>query len=455
MSTLPLFERGGRDGDSEERVYRVGQINRMVRLVLEERWADVWIEGELSDVTHAGSGHVYFTLNDELEQAQLRCVMFRSDARRSRARLEDGARVKLRGSLTLFEPRGGFQLIARIALPQGLGELQAQVEALRRKLEAEGLLAEQRKRPLPRVPRVLGVVTSEHGAALHDIIRVASERCPLRIVVAPCLVQGNDAPRSIIEALAAIQRLPELDVVIVGRGGGAAEDLFAFNDEGVARAIAACRVPVVSAVGHEVDLTIADLVADVRAATPSNAAELCVPDRRALQSELSTGRRALERAMEVRLQRAQLRLERLGRGVRDPRGSLREHRDRLRVTRERLARAARALLRARAERLASEQERLERRDPRWLCAQDRTQLGELRQRLHAQAAALSARARSRLSEQAARLHALSPLAVLSRGYAIALHAGSGRALLRARDAAPGDELRLRLHEGELRARVRE
>jgi len=176
MSTLPLFGRGGRNGDSEQRVYRVGQINRLVRLSLEERWADAWIEGELSDVSSAASGHVYFTLNDELEQAQLRCVMFRSDARRSRARLEDGARVKLRGTLTLFEARGGFQMIARIALPQGLGELAAQLETLRRKLEAEGLLAEQRKRRLPRLPRVLGVVTSEYGAALQDIVRVAGER---------------------------------------------------------------------------------------------------------------------------------------------------------------------------------------------------------------------------------------------------------------------------------------
>jgi exodeoxyribonuclease VII large subunit len=456
MSTLPLFDRAsGRDGDSEERVYRVGQLNRMVRLVLEERWSDVWVQGELSDVTHAGSGHVYFTLNDEAEQAQVRCVMFRSDARRSKAKLQDGARVQLRGSLSLFEPRGSFQLIARIALPQGLGEMHAQFEALRKQLEAEGLLAAERKRPLPKLPRLLGVVTSEHGAALHDIVRVASERCPVHIVVSACLVQGKDAPASIVRAIELIQRLPELDVVIVGRGGGAAEDLFAFNDERVARALAACRVPVVSAVGHEVDVSIADLVADVRAATPSNAAELCVPDRRALLSELASHSRALERSMEVRLQRSRLRLERLGRALHDPRAAVRDTRSRLEQARARLAEAMRERLRGERSALAARSELLARRDPRLLCAQDRARLLELRGRLRAQAGSLCARKRAQLSEQAARLQALSPLAVLARGYAIALHEPTGRALLRASDARSGDTLRLRLHDGQLRARVEE
>lgn len=464
MSTLPLFGDGGgragaggggRGGGPEERVYRVGQVNRLVRLLLEERFAELWVQGELSDVSHAGSGHVYFTLNDEREAAQVRGVMFRSDARRAKAKLEDGARVRLRGTLSLFEPRGSYQLIARIALPDGLGDLHAQFEAVRKKLEAEGLLAQERKRGLPKLPRVLGVVTSEHGAALHDIVQVASSRCPTRIVVSPCLVQGRDAPRSIEIALRNIQRLRELDVVIVGRGGGSAEDLFAFNDERVARAIAACRVPVVSAVGHEVDVTIADLVADVRAATPSNAAELCVPDRRALVSDLASHKRALERAMEVRLARGRLRLDRAGRRVRDPRALLRGARSRLDDERGLIAAAMRERLRGERRLLSAGLERLSRRDPRLLCAQDRARLSDLRGRLRAQARAICARQRARLSEQAARLHALSPLAVLSRGYAIALHETSGRALLREGDAAPGDALRLRLHEGELRVRVQE
>jgi exodeoxyribonuclease VII large subunit len=454
MSTLPLFGRGeGPGGDGGPRVYRVGQLNRVARLLLEDRLGDVWVEGELSDVTLAGSGHVYFSLNDEQEQAQVRGVMFRTDARRAKAKLENGARVKLRGSLSLFEPRGAFQLIARIALPSGLGELHAQFETLRKKLDAEGLLDPSRKRALPKLPRVLGIVTSEQGAALHDIVRVASQRCPLRIVVSPCLVQGGNAPRSIEVALDRLARFPRLDAVIVGRGGGAAEDLLAFNDERVARAIARCPVPVVSAVGHEVDVTIADLVADVRASTPSNAAELCVPDRRALLAELASHRRALERAMEMRVQRGRLRVERAERRLLDPRGLLGRSRARVQDARRRLAVAVRARSRIERKRLSASLERIGRRDPRLLCAEDLARLQELRARLRAVARVLFRHPQARLSQQGARLHALSPLAVLGRGYAIALHERSGRALLSAGDARPGDVVRLRLHVGELRTRV--
>jgi exodeoxyribonuclease VII large subunit len=336
-----------------------------------------------------------------------------------------------------------------------LGEMHAQFELLRKKLEAEGLLEASRKRSLPKLPRVLGVVTSEHGAALHDIIEVASQRCPVHIVVAPCVVQGKDAPRSIVRALEAIQHVPGIDVVIVGRGGGATEDLFAFNDERVARAIAACSVPVVSAVGHEVDVTIADLVADVRASTPSNAAELCVPDRRSLQAELASHRRALERAMEVRIQRARLRLERLARDLDDPRALLRATRLRFDAVNVRLASGLRSQVRAQRATLDLLHERLVRHDPRWRCAHDRARLHELRGRLQAQARMVVSRPRGRLSEQAARLQALSPLAVLARGYAIALHERTGRALLSAGDAKPGELVRLRLHEGQLRARIEE
>lgn len=456
MSTLPLFGRdGGENGDEGARVFRVGQLNRMARLLLEDRFRDVWVEGELSDVTHAGSGHVYFTLNDEQEVAQARGVMFRSDARRAKARLQNGERVRLRGTLTLFEPRGNFQFVARIALPVGLGELHAQFEAVRKKLDAEGLLAAERKRPLPKLPRVLGVVTSEHGAALHDIVQVASGRCPVRIVVSPCLVQGPNAPRSIVVALQMLTRLPGLDVVIVGRGGGPAEDLVAFNDERVARAIARCPVPVVSAVGHEVDVTIADLVADLRAATPSNAAELCVPDRRALLGELQSHRRALERAMEMVVGRGRLRVERARRELLEPRRMLASTRARLAELQRRLKRAMRARLAQERTQLQAHAGRLRLRDPRLLWSQDRARLHALLGRLQSAGRGLARRPRARLGERASKLHALSPLAVLARGYAIALHERSGRALLRAADAAPGDAISIRLHEGELRARVEE
>lgn len=452
---LSLFEgeRSPQSGRPKPRVYRVAQVNRAVRLLLEDRYQNVWIEGELSDVTRAASGHVYFTLNDEEENAQLRGVMFRSDAQRARAKLEDGARVRLRGTVSLFEPRGSYQLIARVALPSGQGDLYARFEAVRRKLEAEGLLDPERKRPLPRFPRVIGVVTSEHGAALHDVIRVAQARCPVRIIVSPCLVQGPEAPDSIAAAVALLARVQELDVMIVGRGGGASEDLFAFNDERVARSLSACPVPVVSAVGHEVDVTIADLVADVRAATPSNAAELVVPERSALLSELTHRRRALQRAIRMRLDRQRLGLDRLARELSDPRTTVMAKRQRLEALRAALRETGQGSLSNRRRRVDALRQRISARDPRLLLSARRSRLAQLHARLSKTADKQLSDRKTRLSAVAARLSAMSPLSVLSRGYAIALHGPSGKALTRAEEAAPGDPLTLRLHQGSLTARV--
>jgi exodeoxyribonuclease VII large subunit len=459
MSTLPLFgehmgdpENADHDGD-DSKVYRVSQLNRAVRGLLERRFQRVWVAGEISDLTRAASGHAYFTLNDEDEPAQLRVVMFKTDARRSKARLENGARVKLQGQLSLFTPRGSYQMIARLALPEGLGEIHAQFELTRKRLEAEGLLAMERKRRLPRLPRVLGIVTSRSGAALHDIVQVAHGRCPVRIVVSPCVVQGGEAPRSIECAIELIQKLRELDVLIIGRGGGAAEDLLAFNDERVARAIANCRVPTISAVGHEVDVTIADLVADVRAATPSNAAELAVPDRRSLLAELRAAERALARASEVRLGRARLRLERTAKHVRDPRAAVRIMHRRMELSYNRLQTRLSLRLRNEREQLSRLGERLGRVHPRILLAQQRERLTQLQAGLSGLGRPLSLARRATLMRLAGQLDALSPLGSLARGYAIVLHERTGKALLRASDASRGDSLQVRVHEGVLRARV--
>jgi exodeoxyribonuclease VII large subunit len=300
---------------------------------------------------------------------------------------------------------------------------------------------------------VVGVVTSEHGAALHDIIRVAQQRCPVRIVLSPCTVQGAEAPRSIARALKAIERVPNLDVVIVGRGGGSAEDLIAFNDERLARVIAACPVPVVSAVGHEVDVSISDLVADVRASTPSNAAELCVPERAALQSTLASHTRHLSRALESRIARERLRLDRAARKLGEPRTLLAQTRSRVEQAARRAEDAIYDDLSARRRAFEVLRTRLSRRDPRLRLSERAARLSSLRARLRSAAEPLTARRRARLSEQAARLQAMSPLSVLSRGYAIALSERTGKALLSASDARPGDALRLRLHDGELRAQV--
>lgn len=467
MSTQP------RPARADERPLRVAEVNRAVRSSLEQAWRDLWIEGELSDVSRSAAGHVYFTLNDEKEPAQLRGVMFRGDVQRARAELRNGARVRLRGGLSLYEARGTFQLLARIALPAGAGDLAMEFRRIGRKLKAEGLFAAERKRPLPRLPRVIGVVTSAQGAALQDVVRVARRRCPVRLVVADCRVQGDGAAATIAWALHDIERLPDLDVVILTRGGGSAEDLWAFNDESVARAVAACRVPVVTGIGHQTDVTIADLVADVRAATPSNAAERVVPDRAALVAEVEAMHRALERAMEARLDRGRLALER-ARRLGDPRRGLANARREVEALGARAARAQRRALDARRTALRELGARLGRHDPRAGLARDRQRWAELRRRLDASIApAVGARRRTldaaaarvgafprdlerrraTLSELAARLDAMSPVKVLARGYAIALHEGTGRALLRADDAAPGDVLDVRLSVGRVRARV--
>lgn len=459
----------------EGQTLTVAALNRAIRVGLEHEWGDVVVLGEISDLTRAASGHVYFTLNDENYSAQIKVVLFKSDARRTRATLEVGARVCVRGGVTLYEPRGTFQFQARAVRDAGEGDLAAQFRKLLEKLTKEGLTEAARKRPLPMLPRCIGLVTSEQGAALHDVLRVARARCPVRIVVAPCSVQGPDAPRSICVALTALQNVPELDVVIVARGGGAAEDLSAFNDERVARAIAGCRVPVVSGVGHEIDTTIADYVADVRAATPSNAAELVVPAREELARRLHAATRSLERGAAARIAKKRKELALAGKKLRDPRRLLNRAAQRVDELDGRLTRALRSRLTRATLALDAPRTRLAPHDPRARLARQRAALTHLRTRCDLSALhwlrprrrsldALATRTgealddrltklRQALGARVAQLDALSPLAVLARGYAIALQERTGRAVLSAADVAEGERLRIKLHDGELHAQV--
>jgi exodeoxyribonuclease VII large subunit len=476
VEAAPVGEPRGQAPPSEEageRVLRVAELNRIARLSLEERFPDVWVEGELTDVSRPGSGHVYFTLADAEVPSQIRGGRFRSDAQRAKASLTNGSRVRLRASLTIYEGRGQYQLIARAALPAGEGDRAAEVARMRAKLAAEGLMDPARKRTLPRFPRKIGLVTSRDGAALHDIVRVASARMGVEIVLAHCQVQGAEAPRSIVAALRGIQRVPGLDLVIIARGGGAAEDLSAYDDERVAREVAACRVPTVSGVGHEVDVSTVDLVADVRAATPSNAAEIAVPDARSVRAELDGLERALARSFDQRVQRERLRLERLGGRVGDPRRQLAAPRQRLahalaaleRSAGKRLAEPRRALegLRARLAvhepgvRLALDRERIDTLHARLLrtsgepTTAGRQALENARARLQAAGRSATRPPRHALARMAGTLEALSPLGILARGYAIAMV--DGRALISASDVNPGTEVALRLHRGTLEAIV--
>ena len=440
---------------NKARPWQVGDLVRSVKALLETQWPRLWVEGEVAQVSRPPSGHVYFTLADEREKASLPCVMYAREARRSGRLLRPGERVVLRGRLSMYVARGSFQLVADQAEPAGAGALAAQLERLRRKLAAEGLFDPARKRPLPRFPGTIGVVTSRSGAAFRDVLRVTAGRAPVRIVLADCRVQGAEAPASIVAALRRIQRLEDLDVVLLVRGGGSAEDLQAFNDERVVRAVAACRVPLVSGVGHEVDVTLTDLAADVRAATPSNAAELAVPDREALRTELRELEGRLGRALDGTLARARTRLHRATVRLARLRGPVRLEQRRLQVLLRRLRGAmARHLAEARDRHLALER-RLLRAEPRLRLRSARSRLQRLQGRLRAAMLARLATHRRRLAEQTARLDALSPLGVLGRGYALVWHEPSGHLLRDATQARPGDALRIQVQRGQLRAVVSE
>jgi exodeoxyribonuclease VII large subunit len=390
-------------------VLSVSELLAGLRGLLEQRVGRVWVAGEVSNLHRAASGHYYFTLKDA--GAQLRAAMFRSAARRLVFEPEEGLEVLVFGEPSVYEARGDLQLLVRHLEPRGRGALQLAFEQLRARLAGEGLFDAAHKRPLPRVPRCVGVVTSARGAAIHDVIEVSGRRFPgLPLLLAATRVQGDGAEAEIAAALEALGSVAEVDVILLVRGGGSLEDLQPYNTERVARALRACPVPVVTGVGHEVDVTIADLAADLRAPTPSAAAALAVPERAALVAQL-------ERAA-ARLGRAALRAcERLGDRHSRAHEALRAHApsERVRARRARLAAAERAL--EVAARRAAE------------------------------------RLRSRLQGAAARLHALSPLAVLGRGYAIAERRDTGAVVRRASELRPGDALRIRLGEGELEAAV--
>lgn len=442
-----------REPRPEVRVYSVAEVCQSVRATLEERYREITVEGEITGCKRYPSGHVYFSLKDPAQDAVLPAVLFASDAARTRAALDDGLLVRCVGTLSLYAPRGGFQMKVRLVAPVGAGDLAAALEALKAKLEAEGLFAQARKRPLPLLPRAIGVVTSKSGAAWGDIVKTITRRFPSRIVLSPTLVQGDGAARQIVAALELVQRLKEVDVVILGRGGGAVEDLWAFNDEGVARAIAACRVPVVSAVGHERDVTVADLVADLRAATPTGAGEHVVPTREDLAQRLGSLDHRLGRAARAAVKEAAHGLLTARHGIGDPRRRIEDARQTLDGLVARATELTRARFYPLRRELGRAEVRLRAAHPRTRLVQDRAALADATSRLVRLATSLLSAHRSTSDLLARQLDALSPLAVLARGYAVALHDRTGRALIEPAAASPGDALTLVLHRGRLKARV--
>src|SRR6266550_7013114 len=401
------------------RIYTVTELTVRVRDQLEERFFEVWVEGELSGVRLYNSGHLYFTLKDS--SSLLKGLMFRSALRYLKFKPVDGLRVVARGKISVYEPKGEYQIVCEHLEPQGLGALQLAFDQLKKRLQAEGLFDVSKKRPLPALPRKIGVVTSLDGAAIRDILKVLRRRYRnVHVVIRPTKVQGDGAAAEIAHGLRQIVKVPHVDVVIVGRGGGSMEDLWAFNEEPVARAISVSPIPVISAVGHESDVTIADLVADVRAPTPSAAAELVVSRKEEFSSRIDRLHERLVSCAHARVQRLSRRVHELS-----GRRALAGYTTRLAMTQRRadeLTRAMSDALRAafvsRARRLQAIGRRLDAFDPARRLARNRTTLvavdGRLRQRMMAR----MHESRARLGALAGRLDSLSPLAVLARGYAV-------------------------------------
>lgn len=433
----------------------VTELTADIRAVLESGFADVWVEGELSNCRPWTTGHLYFTLKDA--GAQLRAVMFRSDVRRLRFKCEDGQHVVARGRLSVYDQKGEYQIICESLEPKGLGALQLAYEQLKRRLDASGLFDSARKRPLPLLPRKIGVVTSMEGAAIRDILSVLAKRYPqAHVVIRPARVQGEGAAQDVARGLQQIARVEGVDVVIVGRGGGSIEDLWAFNEEVLARAIANCPVPVISAVGHETDVTIADFVADVRAPTPSAAAEVVVARRDEFVARIDRHHERLAAAFNRRRVRLESRLQALdsSRGLARVPAALALRARHIGEIAEQLRRRVVERLHAGARRLATAARGLERHDPRRRLAVSRTRLTANDGRLLAAVARRLSRDAARFGALAGRLETLSPLAVLGRGYAVCWNADRTAIVRDAHDVQPGDGVRVTLASGELDCEVR-
>lgn len=439
--------------EPERRILAVSELTSALREVLGSAFPDIWVAGEISGTRLAPSGHYYFTLKDA--DAQLRCACFRNAARHLSSKPRDGLAVLARGRIDVYPPRGEYQLLVEAIEPQGEGALQMAFERLKKKLEAEGLFAPDRKRPLPFMPRRIGVVTSPSGAAIRDMVHVLSRRfAGLHIRLYPALVQGDGSAEAIVEGIHALGDSGWPELIIVGRGGGSLEDLWSFNEESVARAIAACPVPVVSAVGHETDFTIADFVADLRAPTPSAAAELVVPELRAILERIATQQRKLQQATRYRLANARNRLHETGADYASAVVSSRiaERLQQVDDLDYRLRERSQAFLGAALRRTHALDVRLGRQDLRLRLARLRARMDTAHSRCAEQIRLHLTTARARLKSLESQLHPLSPVSILERGYAI-VQTPDGRLIREATSVSIGDGLAVRLWRGHVRATV--
>ena len=435
-------------------VLTVTQLTAKIRDLLARNFTDIWVEGEISNCREAQSGHIYFTLKDD--RSQVRCVFFKQQQRGIKFRPEDGLHVTVRGSISVYEARGEYQIYVENIEPMGLGALQLAFEQLKKRLEAEGLFSAARKKSLPLLPNKIGLITSPRGAAVRDVVRILRRRFPnVHLTVYPVRVQGEGSAEEIVKALKFFNQKKLVDVLILARGGGSLEDLWSFNEEIVARAIAASAIPVISGVGHETDFTIADFVADVRASTPSAAAELVVQTRREFDKNIAELRSALAEQMRYRILVLSRRIHELSarRGFRRPLDLLRQQRQRADEMTSRLALGLRAQLEKSRRRFTAAHLRI-------VSFDFRARIVAFRLRLEKRGAELSVRTerllrakRERLDRLRLQLEERSPLRVLERGYAIATDA-AGTVLRDAAQVALGDSVSLQLYRGRLTAEVR-
>jgi exodeoxyribonuclease VII large subunit len=437
-----------------EPVYTVSQLGREARMLLEQAFPALWVTGEISNLARPASGHVYFSLKDA--QAQVRCAMFRSAGRALRFRPDNGQQVVVRARVSLYEARGDFQLIVEHMEPAGDGLLLRRLEELKKRLAVEGLFDERHKQPIPILPRRIGVITSPTGAAIRDILHVLRRRFPaVPVVIYPVQVQGEQAKHDLVAALGTAAARNECDVLILARGGGSLEDLWAFNEEIVARAIHACPIPIISGVGHEIDFTIADLVADVRAPTPSGAAELAVPDWREWVRNIRSLQRHAHGAVQAALlqtrsrhAQAASRLRRAHPGV-----VLRQRAQRLDELQQRLGAALRHTLELRRLRVRHAVSGLRRAAPLATIRRSTDQLARCQLQLTSAMRLRLSAAGNRLAVSATGLQAVSPLRTLERGYAIVRDPHTGRIVRSARDLTTGQQVTATLSEGSFEAVV--
>ncbi|WP_318378676.1 exodeoxyribonuclease VII large subunit [Enterobacter sp.] len=436
-------------------IFTVSRLNQTVRQLLEHEMGQVWISGEISNFTQPASGHWYFTLKDDT--AQIRGAMFRNSNRRVTFRPQHGQQVLVRASITLYEPRGDYQIIVESMQPAGEGLLQQKYEQLKARLQAEGLFDSEFKKQLPSPAHTVGVITSKTGAALHDILHVLNRRDPsLPVVVYPTAVQGEDAPGQIVRAIELANRRQECDVLIVGRGGGSLEDLWSFNDERVARAIFASVIPVVSAVGHETDVTIADFVADLRAPTPSAAAEMVSRNQLELLRQLQNGQQRLEMAMDYYLANRNRRFTQLFHRLQQQHPQLRLARQQtvLERLRQRMNQAVESHLKRAGQRQIRITQRLNQQTPQSRIHRAQSHMQQLEYRLTQNMHERLGSTRERFGNAITHLEAVSPLATLARGYSVTT-ASDGKVLKQAKQVSPGDVLTTRVSDGWVESEVKE